>query len=301
MITINGKNFIWMHMKNPSPEDILEIANHRDIHPLVAEELVHPTFRPKAERYDNNLFLILHFPKYDARDSSHGAELDIVIGSNFLITTQYAAMPALDTFIQACETDKRKAKQYLATPGELLYYMLSHLFANAMQELEKMDKKITLMENKIFLENNREFVKEISLLRREILDFRRTIQPQESVLQSLETEGKTFFGKDMHLYLSRIIGDYLRVWHILENHKETIEALHETNESLLSMRTAQITKNLTIMAFITFPLTLLASLFGMNTSTFPIVGKPHDFWIIIGIMLVGIFGMFMFFRWKKWI
>jgi magnesium transporter len=301
MITIHGKNFVWMHLKKPIGEEILTLAQNRDLHPLVAEELTRTTFRPKVERYGNHLYVILHFPKYDARDSHYGNEIDFVIGKDFLITTQYAAIPAFEKFLQSCQTDKSKSKQYLVNTGELVYYLLSYLFADALLELEKMDKKISAMEVKIFRERQREFVEEISLLRREILDFRRTIQPQQSVLQSLEEEGKTFFGKEMRIYLSRIIGDYFRVWHILENHKETIEALHETNESLLSMRTAEITKNLTIMAFITFPLTLLASLFGMNTSTFPIVGTANDFWIIIGIMFVGIFGMFMFFRWKQWI
>ncbi len=301
MVTLYGKNFVWMHLSRPSEEDILELAQNKDLHPLVADELVHPTFRPKVEHHDSHLYLILHVPKFDARDSSHGAEIDIVIGKDFFITTQYARVPALEEFIRVCETDKRRAKQYMTNTGELLYHLLSHVFANALQELEVLDKRITEMETKLFRDRRREFVEEISLLRREILDFRRTVQPQLSVLQSLEEEGKTFFGKHMRLYLSRIIGDYLRVWHILENHKETIEALRETNESLISLRTTEITKNLTIMAFITFPLTLLASLFGMNTVTFPIVGRPNDFWIIIGIMLAGIVGMFVFFRWKKWI
>ncbi len=282
-------------------DDVMEIAKNCDLHPLVADELLRPTFRPKMEVYDSYIYLILHFPRFDARDSSHGAEIDFIIGKDFFITTQYTRMPALEQFISECETDKRKLKQYLSSEGELLYYALSRLFEDSFRELEKMDKIISAMENIIFKERNRDYVEDISLLRREILDFRRTIHPQQSVLRSLEEEGKAFFGKDMQPYISRIIGDYLRIWHILENHKETVEALHETNESLLSLRTSEITKNLTIMAFVTFPLTLLAALFGMNTNVLPIVGQPHDFWIIVGIMLAGIAGMFVFFRWKKWI
>jgi len=301
MPVIHGKNFIWTHLEKPTADDVMEIAKNCDLHPLVAEELLRPTFRPKVEVYDTYLYLILHFPRFDARDSSYGAEIDFIIGKDFFITAQYGRMPALEQFISACEMDKRKSKQYLSSVGELLYYLLSGLFLSSFQELEKMDKIISAMENVIFKERNRDYVEDISLLRREILDFRRAINPQQSVLESLEEEGKVFLGKNMQPYVGRIIGDYLRIWHILENHKETIEALHETNESLLSLRMAEITKNLTIMAFITFPLTLIASLFSMNTKILPIVGIPYDFWIIIGIMFVGIAGMFVFFKWKKWI
>ena len=301
MPTIHGKNFIWTHLEKPSIDDVMEIAKNCDLHPLVAEEFLRPTFHPKVEVYDTYLYLILHFPRFDARDSSHGAEIDFIIGTDFFITTQYTRVPALEQFISACQTDKRKSKQYLTSTGELLYYLLSHLFTDSFHELEKMDKIISALENIIFKERNNDYVEDISLLRRKILDFRRTIYPQQSVLQSLEDEGKAFFGKHMRPYVSRIFGDYLRIWHILENHKETVEALHETNESLLSLRTAQITKNLTIMAFITLPLTLVANIFGMNVSSFPIGGGSYDFWIIIGIMFAGIMGMFTFFKWKKWI
>jgi len=96
MVTLYGKNFVWMHLSRPSEEDILELAQNKDLHPLVADELVHPTFRPKVEHHDSHLYLILHVPKFDARDSSHGAEIDIVIGKDFFITTQYARVPALE-------------------------------------------------------------------------------------------------------------------------------------------------------------------------------------------------------------
>lgn len=288
-------------MNGPTADDVMEIAKNADLHPLVAEELLRPTFRPKVEVYDSYLYLILHFPRYDARDSSYGDEIDFIVGKDIFITTQYARIPVLERFLRECETDKRKSKQYLASTGELLYHLLSELFADSFHELEKMDKTISGMETLIFQERNQDYVEKISLLRREILDFRRAFHPQQSVLVSLESEGKSFFGNNMQPYLSRIIGDYLRVWHILENHKETAEALHETNESLLSLRTAEITKNLTIMAFIMFPLTLLANLFGMNTTMLPLVGRENDFWMIVGIMCIGVAGMFFFFKWKKWL
>lgn len=301
MPIIHGKSFIWTHLETPSADDVMEIAKNCDLHPLVAEELLRPTFRSKVEVYDSYLYLILHFPHFDARDASQSAEIDFVIGKNFFITTQYTRIPALEQFISACETDKLKSKQYVTSTGELLYHLLSALFINSFQELERIDKIISAVEDIIFKERNRDYVEDISLLRREILDFRRTINPQQSVLQSLEQEGKIFFGKSMQPYLNRITTDYLRIWHILENFKETIEALHETNESLLSFRTTEITKNLTIIAFIVLPLTLLANVFGMNVSFSPIVGSPYDFWIIVSIMLAGTIGMFIFFKWKKWI
>ena len=302
MRTVHSEQVTWIDLENPTADELGTLARDYRLHPVVAGELLKPTFRPKVEDYDHFLYLILHFPVYDARGADHGREIDFIIGKNFLITTHYHKSAVLDSCMALIRDETSAHVTYLSKDtGKLLYNILSHLFAESLHELEIMDKKITRMSNRIFTEHSKNMVKPISVLRREVLDFRRAVQPQESVLTSLEEQGRKFYGKEMAPYLNNIIGDYLRVWHMLENHKETVEALHETNGSLISTRTAEITKNLTIMAFITFPLTLIASLFGMNTKVLPLVGMPHDFWIIIGIMMTGIVGMFLLFRHKRWI
>lgn len=295
MQTLKGEHVTWRDLENPNEDELLEVAQQYNIHPLVADELGRSTFRPKVENYDHFLYLILHFPVYDARDASRGKEVDFIVGKDFLVTTHYEHIPTLAALMKEDTHMKEK------TAGHLLFYILIALFKATIKELETVDKEITAMENRLFLKRHKATVEDISRLRREILDFRRAVQPQESVLTSLKEQGKDFFGKDIVPYFNILVGEHLRIWHLLENHKETIEALQETNESLISMRTSEITKNLTIMAFITFPLTLFASLFGMNTVMSPIVGRPYDFWIIVGIMIAAIISMFLFVRYKKWI
>ena len=125
-------------------------------------------------------------------------------------------------------------------------------------------------------------------------------QIDKTILDSLKIRGVEFFGKKMRPYFMDIIGDYMRVWSLLENHIETIRALRETNDSLVSNRTNKIIRILTIFSVIVFPLTLLASIFGMNTRFLPLVGHEHDFWIIAGFMLLATLGMLIFFKRKKW-
>lgn len=299
---IQGEKVTWVDFKNPTEDELITLAQEYSIHPLVANELRRPTFRPKVENYDDYLYMILHFPVYNAEDSSRGNEIDFIIGQNFLITTRYESIPALEHVLDSCQTEKNINKQYLSgNAGTLLYYLLSDLFTSALKGVEIIDNNIAQMEEVILRERHRELIERISVLRREILDFRRIIQPQEEVLQSLVEHGKKFFGRDIAPYFNNIVGDYLRIRHILENHKETIEALHQTNEALISIRTTEITKNLTLMAFITLPLTVLASIFGMNAEHAPIVGRQWDFWIIIAVMVVGVISMIMYFRYKKWL
>ena len=278
----------------------MERAYH--IHPLVAEELLRPTYRPKVENYETFLYLVLHVPLFNSREMGDAKEIDFVVGRDFLITTHYKKLPFLEKFLAECADNENSRKHYLSvSSAHLLYHLLVALFETTLHELDVIDHKITKLENIIFKEPNRDALKDIASLRREVLDFHRIMQPEEAVFSSLETEGRTFFGKDLAPYFRRVNGEFTRVWNFLQNHKETVEALQDTNASLISTRTNEITKNLTILAFITFPLTLIASIFGMNTREIPIIGQPHDFWIVVGIMLLGVIIMFEFFKHKKWL
>ena len=153
----------------------------------------------------------------------------------------------------------------------------------------------------MFKNAERKIIEDISIVRRDIANFIRTIKPQKTILNSLMARGPEFFGKEMKPYFTDMIGDYTRVVNALENHKEIIEALHDTNESLLTTRTNEIIKVLTLFAVIVFPLTLIAAIFGMNTKILPIVGRPNDFWIVMGIMIMATIGMFGYFKYKKWV
>ena len=302
MQTIQTEKFKWINLEKPSSEEVADLESTYNIHPLVAEELLRPTYRPKVEHYDNCLYLVLHLPRFNSRDMGDAKEIDFIVGHDFVITTHYKKIPFLEKFLAECADNEDSRKHYLSvSTAHLLYHLLMGLFASTLKELDATDSRITKLENIIFKEHHRDVLKEIALLRREVLDFYRIMQPEQAVFSSLEAEGHSFFGKEMAPYFRRVNGEYLRVWSFLENHKQTVEALQDTNASIISTRTNEISKNLTIMAFITFPLTLIASIFGMNTVNNPIVGTPLDFWIIVGFMAVGVLCMFEFFKYKKWL
>ena len=88
---------------------------------------------------------------------------------------------------------------------------------------------------------------------------------------------------------------------MIENNINSVAELREINNSLVSTKQNEVMKILTIMAFVTFPLSLLASIFGMNTVYLPIVGHSLDFWIIIGIMAGATICFFAFFKHNRWL
>ncbi|MFC1756818.1 magnesium transporter CorA family protein [Patescibacteria group bacterium] len=303
--TIKHNNLTWINLLSPSAKEIHELAKEYPIHSLIAEELTSLTMRPKVDVYEENLYFVLHF---QSLNQSHECELDFVIGKDFLITVQYDHFLPLEKFIKNAQ-NKEDFKEKLfesAKATTLSLNILKELYNFSSQQLDKIYIKTTKVEEGIFGGKEKENVKEISFLKRDILDFQRSFYLHGDVLSSFEQAFKDnnhdgFFEKEFGNKLSALIGEHSKIRALLQNSKETTETLHQTNESLLSTKTNEIMKTLTIMAFITFPLMLLSGVFGMNTVHTPIIGARGDFWIITVAMITATFGMFAIFKKKGWL
>lgn len=304
--TIKHKKITWINIESPSAKEVSELAEKFDIHPLIAEELISPTMRPKVDVYKNNLYLILHFPSDKETCptclTSVGSEIDFVIGKDFIITTHYCKFSSLEMFLRDAKTKKSfREENFKKHAGILAFNILRDLYGHSLRELEQIHIKINRAEEEIFKGMEKQMVKKLSLLKRDVLDFRRAIYPHESVIGSFESQGERFFGKTFKHHLNFISGEYTKVRSLIENNRETLNTLYQTNESLLTTKTNEVVKVLTILAFITFPLMLLSGIFGMNTISTPIIGIRGDFWIITGVMLIATFSMFLYFKNKKWL
>jgi magnesium transporter len=161
--------------------------------------------------------------------------------------------------------------------------------------------EIKQAEQNIFDGKEKEMVIVLSKINRELLDYTWSLHPHEEVLRLLESAGGDFFGKNFIIYLKRVTNIERRIFSNLDNLREMFNDLRLTNDSLLTIKTNEIMKILTIMAFVTFPLSVITSTFGMNTEFTPILGQPFDFWIVVAIMLALVAFMFAFFRYKRWL
>lgn len=299
------KNLTWIDIADPDKKDIDYLRKNFNFHPVVLKELTSPTLRPKVEHYDSYLYMVLHFPIYDPKEkTTQSMEVDFLITKDTLITVRYGKIQPLSEFWQKCQADKDYL-YFQDSPALLLNCLLENLNDFSLRQIDHITKKINDVEKKIFkIKGTREeakIVEKILLIRRDILDFRRTIKPQGTILKSLELRGIEFFGQKMQPYFTDIIGSYLRVWDLLENHKETIESLQAANDSWLSNRTNLVMKILTMFAVIVCPLTLVAAIFSMNTKYLPFAGTDYDFWIILGFMIIGTVSILIILKSKKWL
>jgi magnesium transporter len=166
--------------------------------------------------------------------------------------------------------------------------------------LRKMGIKLERIEEDIFEGRSEEVVRDISNSKQEIINFRKIIRPQRAVLRDLERTKQRYLAEDMEVYFDDIVDASERIWDMLENYKEVIEALEDTNESVLSHRVNEVLRVLTAFSVIILPLTLVASIFGMNVGLpgggDPSGGAHAGFWVIVGVMVAVLGGMAAYFR-----
>ncbi|MDD3487170.1 MAG: magnesium transporter CorA family protein [Candidatus Moranbacteria bacterium] len=301
MRQIKTKKVTWIDFTEPSADEILFLKKLK-LHPLAIEEFTMPSARPKASLYDHCLYLTIHIPLFDKENRrTFPSELDIVITDKYLITGHDQDIFQLRDFFVKLQRSKRLQAKYMSqTPGYLLYYIIESLLESCFPKIDHINENLDRIEEEIFKGNEKEMVHEISYVKRDILNFRRTLKPQKSVLESLARDKYPMVDKKLQEYYQDLVGTNERVWNALENAKEVIESLEETNNALLSNKLNHTMKVLTVFSAIFLPMTVISNILAMS-ATIPFGDNPHGFWIWIGIMIAVSFLTIGLFRWKKWI
>ncbi len=297
-------NLTWIDLEAPTREEVVALMEKYRFHATVAEELLRPTIRPKVELQDNSIYLILHFPVITphGKEKKTDQEVDFVIGKDFIITVHYDLIDSLHNFSKLFEVNSILDKSQMnAHGGFLFFYMIRGLYNDLGIELDHTTKALKEMEADLFEGKEEAMIQTISNLHRKLLGFKDAMRFHGDALRSFEIIGKEFFGAEFSYYLRAIVGESARITSMIEGHREILKDLQETNNALLNSKTNDTMKKLTVMTFIILPLTLIAGIFGMNTTADLLFIKSlPDFFMVLGIMVLAGIVMFIYFKNKKW-
>jgi magnesium transporter len=301
---LSAAGLTWIHLDAPTLEATQHLAAQFGWHPLDVEDVLSKRQRPKVDDYadEGYLFAVLHFPAYDpAVQRLNAVELDVFVGPDYLVTLPGVDLKPVSRLFARCEEDETFREQLFSKgSGRLLYEVLDDLFDYCFPILDKIGHKLDSLEDDVFEGRSDEVVRDISNVKQEIISYRKIIKPERSTLRLLERHIERFLPEELELYFDDIVDAAERVWDILDNYKEVIEALESTNEAVISHRQNDILRVLTVFSVVLLPLTLITGFFGMNVH-FPGFGTVWAFWAIFGIMVAAIVGMLAFFRLKRWL
>jgi magnesium transporter len=302
---VSAQGLTWIHLDPPiDPETVNQLRVRFGWHPLDVEDVLSKRQRPKIDDYGDEgyLFGILHFPAYDKNvQRLNAAELDFFLGPDYLVTiSNVELLPVTRLFSRVQEDEQFRNQLFEKGSGRLLYEVLDDLFDYCFPILDKIAYKLDSIEDDIEDRRSEEIVTDISKVKQEIISYRKIIKPQRPALRLLERHIGRFLPENLELYFDDLVDASERIWDLLDNYKEVVEALEDTNESVISHRQNDILRILTIFSVILLPLTLISGIFGMNV-IFPGEHTRAAFWAIVGLMIATIAGMIGFFKYKRWL
>jgi magnesium transporter len=292
----------WAHLDAPSADEATELAERFGWHPLDLEDVLSKRQRPKVDEYPEYLFAVLHFPVFDKTiQRLNAAELDFFLGQDFLITLPNVELLPVTRLFARCQEDAELRESLFSKgSGYLLYHVLDDLFDYCFPILDKIGHKLDRIEDDMFEGHAEDVVRDLSNVKQEIISYRKIIKPERSTLRVLEGRVQRFLPEDLELYFDDIVDASERIWDLLDNYKEVVEGLEQTNESVISHRQNDVLRILTVFSVVLLPLTLISGIFGMNVD-FPGEGGHVAFWTVIGLMAVIVLSMIGFFRYTRWL
>jgi magnesium transporter len=302
---LSADGLTWIHLEPPiDPEIVNALRERYGWHPLDVEDVLSKRQRPKIDDYvdEGYLFGILHFPAYDKSvQRLNAGELDFFLGPDYLVTiANVELLPVTRLFSRVEEDEHFRDQLFGKGSGRLLYEVLDDLFDYCFPILDKIAYKLDTIEDDIEDRRSEEIVTDISKVKQEIISYRKIVKPQRPALRLLERHIERFLPEDLELYFDDLVDASERIWDLLDNYKEVVEALEDTNESVISHRQNDVLRLLTVITVIILPVTLITGIFGMNVD-FPGFGTSGAFWLIVAGMVATAASLIAFFRYKRWL
>lgn len=293
------ESLLWVDLEDPNEfeEDALvEIFN---FHPLAIEDCLSDNPHPKVDDYEEYLYLVAHALRPNGGGELRTIELDIFLGKNFVVTFH---KEPLKSITQIRENTAKKAELLLGYGADrLVHAILDQLVDNYTPVLDEYDEKIDAVEEEIFNNPGPDFLTGLMRTKHNIFTLRRIIAPQRDMINFL-TRNPTAFIKPKHLMYFRDVYDHLfRLYGIAEGFHEAINSILQAYFSYSSHRLNEVMKRLTILATLSMPVVMIASIYGMNFQHMPELAWRYGYYLSLALMAVTGVGMLVWMKLKKWI
>ncbi len=298
---LDDKSLVWVDFSDIDDNDIDLLTSIFNLHPLTIEDFIMPNARPKVEHFKDYLFLIMF-----SLESNNGqekgkirvAELDFCLGKNFLITFHDHSIGSL----QICkERIKKQSPIIMHGSDMLLYSILDSCVDSYFPIITEFDNSVDRMSDELFREPSQKTLKQIYDLKNDVMYLRRSIGPQADVISLIVRGELAFINHPNIIYFRNIYDNLVRLNDLVGTSRDIITGAMEAYVSVVSNRLNEIMKTLTLITTIMMPLTLIASIYGMNFKHMPELESKYGYYTVIFVMFIITITMLIFFRRKKWL
>jgi magnesium transporter len=291
----------WINVDGVHDASVVEKLGARfDIHPLVLEDIMTTTQRPKAEDLGGGVFVVLRMIECGAGGAGLTTDqLSLILGPNYVISFQETQGDCLDPVRERIRNGKGRIRKL--GPDYLAYALIDAVVDNYFFILETLGERIDELEERLITEPRRELLREIHDLKREMIDLRKAVWPLREVVSGLERLESPLIRKSTGVFLRDVYDHSIQVIDTVESFREILTSMLETYLSSISNRMNEVMKVLTIIATIFIPITFLVGVYGMNFKYMPEIGWRWGYPFVWAAIIGSVLTMLAYFRRKKWL
>jgi len=291
----------WINVSGLSNIQLIEdLGNKFKLHPLVLEDILNPDQRPKYEKYDSYIFIVLKsvFTKEKSEIFEHD-QVSFILGQNYVISFHEQESEIFHPIIQRIQ--KRKGRIRTMGPDYLLYALIDIITDNYFIVLEEIGEIIENVEEDLISDPKSDTLQSIYKLKKKTIDIRKLMWPMRELIYKIQREESNLIGDDLQIYYRDIYDHIFRITDLLENYRDIIFGMLDLYLSSISNKMNDIMKVLTIISTVFIPISFLAGFYGMNFQYMPELSWRWGYFAVLAFM-VGIGGeLLLYFKKKNWL
>ncbi len=290
--------FLWVDLEAPNDfeaECLVELFNFHD---LAIDDCLNDLSQPKLDDYEEYLFMVMHdlaMEEHELRTT----ELDVFLGKNYAVTFHKQKIKVIDDML---DNASRRPEMYLSHGGDTLVYLIFDKLVDQYQPvLDRYEEEIDHLEDEIFNNPPKGLLATIMQVKRDIFHFKRLVAPQRDTLNLISRNPTDFIRAENRMYFRDVYDHLFRIYGNIEGMHEAINGVLQAYFSYSSNKLNEIMKRMTVLATLSMPTIMIASIYGMNFHHMPELEHPIGYFAALCIMGTTSVGMLIWMKWKKWI
>lgn len=300
-----GGPVTWVNVTRPDAKLLKQLKTQFPFFMDVdLDDCLPPYQRPKLLEREQYLFMVLLFPMLDTRTGSiKPYEVDFFVGRDFLVTSHLGEHDVMKALAEACGQGSNACE--LKPDHDALRLALDvvhEMIVSCFPRVTEISNELTSLDGRLFKNDGSTLVREMLKLKTNIVAFRKALQGFDGTVKKLVDRGRKFFDTEhVRTQHEDILGHGHEILGFLENDRDAVHALADAHLTLVTYKTNNAIKTLTALAFVIFPMNLVAAIFAMHAKDMPFSGKPNDFWWMLTAIFLTMLAVVAYIKRKKWL
>lgn len=291
------KSRFWIDLENVDVPTLEDIGRRFGFHALAIEDCHHSVQRPKIDDYPGYLFFSFHAVDETGEGLVHLREMDGFLAKNYIVTVHEEPSPEVALLVDRCDRNPLLIEKGV---DNIFYELLDRMVDTHFPILDAIEERLTEAEERVFHSASENVLEDLFHIKKEILALRRIVGPQREILNLLTSREWDVISPGARFYLRDVHDHLVRITDLMETYRDLVTGAMDAYRSEVSQRLNEVMKKLAVIGTVGLPLTVTASLWGMNFSHVPLAGHPAGFWIISGGLAVVALTLLAIFRKTGW-